>query len=269
MKDKAARNSDRTRRRLKRRRFTRMSLRKPLAQRISHAAMVVHFAPTPRTAMTDVAIPRSNIAHLRAELNDIEKYWHDKQPFLERRGYALRPRLRPGWTPSWFTNGKMPQRCEDFWRILVSVVFEYDSTYSNHVQPYSNLVDATRIADDRQVYIKKVQTNDAEMSLALSLSRRESSDDPRNHCVPILDVFADDTNPKFTYLVMPLLRHVDNPSFDFVDDVVDFLDQILEVSKSYAISCWRIDPPFRDWFSYMNRVSPIGECASTCTQGRC
>lgn len=72
------------------------------------------------------------------------------------------------------------------------------------------------------------------MRIALSLSLGEYSDDPRNHCVPILDVFSDHANPKYTYLVMPLLRHVDNPSFDFVDDAVDFLDQILEVGQRCA-----------------------------------
>lgn len=28
-----------------------------------------------------------------------EKWWASIQPFLERQGYLLRPRYRPGWTP--------------------------------------------------------------------------------------------------------------------------------------------------------------------------
>ena len=53
--------------------------------------------------------------------------------------------------------------------------------------------------------------------------------DPRNHCVPVLDAFPDEGDNAVTYLVMPLLRPFDDPPFDFVHDIVDFTDQILEV----------------------------------------
>lgn len=39
--------------------------------------------------------------------------WRDRQPFLESRGYMLRPRLRPGWTPSWLRTGAYFLRAED------------------------------------------------------------------------------------------------------------------------------------------------------------
>lgn len=33
---------------------------------------------------------------------------------LEKRGYKLRPRFRPGWKPSWMGTTKRPVQCEDY-----------------------------------------------------------------------------------------------------------------------------------------------------------
>ena len=62
-------------------------------------------------------------------------------------------------------------------------------------------------------------------------------DDPRNHSVPILDTFQDDEDEKISYVVMPLLRLMDNPEFEAVGEIVGFADQILEVcSRSWLSS---------------------------------
>ncbi|OCH83831.1 hypothetical protein OBBRIDRAFT_808715 [Obba rivulosa] len=36
-----------------------------------------------------------------AILSSAEEWWRDRQPWLQERGYALRPRCRPNWVPSW------------------------------------------------------------------------------------------------------------------------------------------------------------------------
>jgi len=87
------------------------------------------------------------------------------------------------------------------------------------------LVDATRIADGKLVYIKQVQTNDRESRIALMLSY---SQDPSNHSVPILDTFVDDQDDSISYFVMPFLRLVDELPFFAIEEVLDFTDQILE-----------------------------------------
>ena len=46
-------------------------------------------------------------------LYEHEITWRDRQPFLESKGYMLRPRLRPGWTPSWLRTGTYFLRAED------------------------------------------------------------------------------------------------------------------------------------------------------------
>lgn len=64
------------------------------------------------------------------------------------------------------------------------------------------------------------------------LSSPELLADPRNHSVPILDHFQDPDNPNISYIVMPFLRLFDDPGFFSVQDAIDFVDQILEVSRA-------------------------------------
>ncbi|KAI9438640.1 kinase-like domain-containing protein [Lactarius indigo] len=142
-------------------------------------------------------------------LSPDEITWRDLQPFLESKGYMLRPRLRPGWSPSWLMTGTYWRRAED----------------SAPLPHRPSLVDATRVADGKLVYIKRVQTNDQESRIAVMLS---SYEDPTNHSVPILDTFADDADGSISYIVMPFLRLVDEPPFYAIDEILDFADQLLE-----------------------------------------
>lgn len=54
------------------------------------------------------------------KLTPYEAKWRDRQQFLESKGYMLRPRLRPGWTPSWLSTGQDYDSCEDSARLPVS-----------------------------------------------------------------------------------------------------------------------------------------------------
>jgi len=94
------------------------------------------------------------------------------------------------------------------------------------------LVDATRMSDDKLVYIKEVETGDSESSIALKLG---AIDDPANHSVPILDTFEDPVDKSISYLVMPFLRLADDPPFEVVEEVFDFVDQILEVRLEHKL----------------------------------
>ena len=53
------------------------------------------------------------ISDLLSVLRNNEKRWRDRHEMLDKEGYVLRPRLRPGWTPSWLESGKNPLECED------------------------------------------------------------------------------------------------------------------------------------------------------------
>ena len=84
------------------------------------------------------------------------------------------------------------------------------------------------------MYIKEVRTGDLESAIALMLSA--FCDDPANHSVPILDTFEDSVNKSISYLVMPFLRLTDSPCFEVVEEVLGFIDQILEVCSGHELS---------------------------------
>lgn len=58
-------------------------------------------------------------------------------------------------------------------------------------------------------------------------------DDPANHSVPILDTFMDPADDSTSYIVMPFFQSSDNPPFETVGEVADFVDQLLEVRSDF------------------------------------
>jgi len=79
------------------------------------------------------------------------------------------------------------------------------------------------------VCIKRVRRNDEESRIAQMLSTEELRADPKNHCIPIIEVIDDPDDDSLSYMVMPLLRVADSPPFQYVKEIMDFVDQILEV----------------------------------------
>ncbi|KIP07951.1 hypothetical protein PHLGIDRAFT_404324 [Phlebiopsis gigantea 11061_1 CR5-6] len=146
-----------------------------------------------------------------ATLSTAERMWRDKGPLLEAHGYQLRTRYQQGWTPSWLEQDLNFDYCED-----------------SRTLPRPQVIDAVRIADGSLVSIKRAETGSEDITLAQMLHSDALKDDPRNHSVPVLDVIPDTDEPSITYLVMPFLRLMDDPPFETVGEVVDFIDQILD-----------------------------------------
>jgi hypothetical protein len=59
------------------------------------------------------------------DINDLEKWWVDRQVALEQAGYLLRSRYRPGWKPSWANTNKFYLDCDDGQTIGVSNSYTY------------------------------------------------------------------------------------------------------------------------------------------------
>ena len=93
-------------------------------------------------------------------------------------------------------------------------------------------MDARRVADGKLVCLKRVATSSAELNTIKLFSQDRLQEDFRNHCMPVLDSFQDDEDGNISYLVMPFMRKMDDPRFHLVSDIVDFIDQVLEVSSS-------------------------------------
>jgi hypothetical protein len=100
-------------------------------------------------------------------------------------------------------------------------------------QARPKLVDAIHEGTGKTVYIKEVPTDSDELRIAKMVVQEEWMDDLRNHCVPVTHVFKDHNDPKISYMVMPFLRPIDCPPFEQVKEIIDFTDQILEVTTDY------------------------------------
>jgi hypothetical protein len=79
--------------------------------------------------------------------------------------------------------------------------------------------------------LKKVLLKEGqyELRIAQSFSSPEVARDPRNHCVPLLDVI-EIPNAGQKLMVMPFLRPFNNPRFQTFAEFVAFFTQICEVS---------------------------------------
>ena len=54
-----------------------------------------------------------NLSGWNGEIDGPEVWWVEHQESLERAGYMLRPRYRPGWKPSWAGTNKRLRSFED------------------------------------------------------------------------------------------------------------------------------------------------------------
>lgn len=55
-------------------------------------------------------------------------------------------------------------------------------------------------------------------------------DDPRNHCIPFLDILEDPVFLTGVILVLLLLRKIDHPAPAIIQEFVPLIDQTLELS---------------------------------------
>ncbi|EJF57673.1 hypothetical protein DICSQDRAFT_173772 [Dichomitus squalens LYAD-421 SS1] len=70
--------------------------------------------------------------------------------------------------------------------------------------------------------------NPLEVEIAQYLSSETLRSDPRNHTVPVLEIFSVPDDPEATVLVMPLMRRCNNPAWQTIGEVVAFLKQVFE-----------------------------------------
>jgi len=168
-----------------------------------------------------MADSRAHRGHLDRESRGIgtlfrcEVWWRDHYDDIESRGYRLRPRYNPGWAPSWRgSNNGFPME---------------------NVQPCllraATMMDATRLQDGKRVMLKKVLSEEGphELQISRMFSSEEVATDPRNHCVPLLDVIMLPARSGSQQLmVFPLLRSYDRPRIQTFGEFVSFFTQICE-----------------------------------------
>ncbi|KAJ7151731.1 hypothetical protein C8R46DRAFT_1357934 [Mycena filopes] len=140
-----------------------------------------------------------------------EQDWVRYQPFLEERGYMLRPRYRPGWVSENLRTGKDWWDCED----LI-------------VQKKPGILDATRISDGAQVVLKMVDTRSTEVEI-LEFLNKDVEVLANTRAIPLLEVFPFPGHVERSFMVMPCIREATIPPFfETVREFVVFFQQVLE-----------------------------------------
>ena len=93
-------------------------------------------------------------------------------------------------------------------------------------------MDATRSGDGKPVMLKKVYPEEGphELMITQLFSSPELARDPRNHCVPLLDII-ELLHIDQKLMVMPFLRPFNNPHFQTFGEFVAFFTQVSEVSS--------------------------------------
>ncbi|KAL4247867.1 hypothetical protein ABKN59_007473 [Abortiporus biennis] len=155
-----------------------------------------------------------NEDHYRTLLRT-ERRWRDIQPWLESKGYLLRPRYMPNWKPSW-DDEETKLDAED-----------------SQINALLVVMDATRLSDGELVLLKLVNLseNPDEVKTTEYFSAEPLKSHPRNHCVPLLDILAIPGRTSSDYsviLVFPFLRRFQDPRMKTVGEVMEFIRQILE-----------------------------------------
>ncbi|KAG8914066.1 hypothetical protein FRC01_004239 [Tulasnella sp. 417] len=148
----------------------------------------------------------------RSKLDPVEIPWTARYEFLKSHGYLLRPRYRPGWKPSWPPAERNPE-------------YRYEDA---SLPLHSKRLDAHRVSDGRPVFLKLTLGSSPELGIARILASPTLKDDPRNHCVPLLDILEDPVLPDGVILVLPLLRMIDRPPPATIQEFVSLIDQTLE-----------------------------------------
>ncbi|KAJ7177785.1 hypothetical protein C8R46DRAFT_1074931 [Mycena filopes] len=141
-----------------------------------------------------------------------ENYWFQRRAFLETAGYRLRPKFQPDFVA---TKSSPPS----------GIRHEYTSTH-----PKPQIMDAERVSDGKHIILKSVsnKTHPFEVELGMLFSCPPLSEDPRNHCIPILEVLQDPEDNDKQIIVMPRLMRFYHPIFDTVGEVIDCFRQVFE-----------------------------------------
>ncbi|KAH9834890.1 uncharacterized protein C8Q71DRAFT_797679 [Rhodofomes roseus] len=152
-----------------------------------------------------------------------EYFWRDRQPWIREHGYVLRPRYAPDWKPSWL----------DSQRTLVDTI-----------------LDATQQSDGMLVTLKAIDTavHPFEVEIGQFLSSEQSTKDPRNHCVRILEVLQEPSELNKSMIVMPFLKKFDAPDFLTNRDDWRGLPSFTRDFSGWARHCSRTERPPRYFY---------------------
>lgn len=169
-----------------------------------------------------------------------EKWWVQQRAFLEEAGYVLRPRYQPGWEASWTATDGFFRDYEDgqFQPVSIFCLDGRAAWLQTNRAKRSMLFDAQRTSDGAYVYMKRMSPTQSkgfedELQILQYLLSEPLKSDPRNRCVPILDVLHVPGDEGEVIMVTPMLRQFYSPRFHTFGEVLAFLNQAFEVNLAF------------------------------------
>lgn len=168
-------------------------------------------APTLRSEPWD-----RTYARFEGDVEPWELPWVDLYPYLTGVGYVLRDRFNPCYFPDSPPMSSVTAPVP--WQNRLGLV-------------YWQIMDATRARDGLRVTIKAIDLSQSmrhhEWNIARIFTPDAIANDPRNHCIRILDYLRAPAG-NWELLVMPQMLPYDITPFETVGEVVEFLRQVLE-----------------------------------------
>jgi hypothetical protein len=97
-------------------------------------------------------------------------------------------------------------------------------------------MDATRMSDGETVTLKRIVKSEHsdEVGIAKFFSSEPLASDPKNHCVPLLEVLEVPDYEGMVLLVAPILRPCNDPKIWTFGEAVEFFRQAFEVRASMS-----------------------------------
>jgi hypothetical protein len=121
-------------------------------------------------------------------------------------------------------------------------------------------MDAIRISDGQAVGLKKVSKSrhPYEAEIGQFFSSDPLAKDPRNHCIPMLEILSVPDDDDLIIIVLPLLREYYNPRFDTCGEVMECIRQFLEVRSHEVFQSVASQNPTRGCNSCTTTMLHIG-----------
>lgn len=103
---------------------------------------------------------------------------------------------------------------------------------------YSQICDSIHIPTGTPVALKAWEKlpHRHEEQIHQFLTTEDMLSDPRNNCIPLLDVLTPpDEDPNMRILVMPFLRPFYSPHFDTIGEALECIRQLFEVKYRASV----------------------------------
>lgn len=110
----------------------------------------------------------------------------------------------------------------------------YSDVHPIYAQHPQDTIDA-QDQHGNKVYIRRLRKDSEELALLIEFSSLKMRSEHWNRVVPIVDSFNDPEDPDIVFIVTDLLHTTTYPAWKYLEDVLEFGEQILGVSLSHRL----------------------------------